>query len=292
MTWKSRFFRVLLALAVAVIVPAARAASKADTGSTNYQLPIDIYHGYLIVAPVDVGELHGLRFLLDTGCTNTVIDRRVAKRLGLAARRAKVLNFDKLIAVESSELPEITFGPEQANNLRVLIEDLRYIQTGEAPVDGIIGLDLLRRRNFLVDYAAARIVFDAAETTDMQAVPMRVSSTTLAVAAQLDGRPVWMIADTGLLRTMIYERGLETVLENYRVQGHVLSQSTGGWVQNRVSMVLQFRLGAQDLGHEVLFVSAPPANRLADVAGYLGPASLKAKQVMFDFDAHQLRWKP
>jgi len=42
----------------------------------------------------------------------------------------------------------------------------------------------------------------------------------------------------------------------------------------------------------VLFVGAPPANRLDDVAGYLGPASLKAKQVMFDFDAHQLRWKP
>lgn len=292
MTWRWRFLAVFVATVLAAIVPAARAGGKADTGSTNYQIPIDIYHGYLIVAPVDIGQLHGLRFLLDTGCTNTVIDRRVAKRLGLAAQRTKVVNFDKLVAVASGELPEITFGLEQAHNLRVLIEDLRYVPAGQAPLDGIIGLDLLRRRNFLVDYAEARLVFDASETAGMQAVPMHVSSTTLSVEAQLDGRPVWMIADTGLLRTMIYERGLEAVLENNRVQGHVLSQSTSGWVQNRVSMVLQFRLGPRDLDREVLFVSAPPANRLHDVAGYLGPASLKAKQVMFDFDAHQLRWKP
>jgi hypothetical protein len=291
MTWQARFLTIIV-MAFAVLSPAAPASSNADTGSTNNQVLVDIYRGYLIVAPVDIGKFRGLRFLLDTGTTSTVIDRRLAKRLGLVGRPRKVINFNRLITVECAELPEIAFGPDQASNLPVLIEDLRYLQTGQGSVDGIIGLDLLRRGNFLVDYVESRIVFGTTETADMQAVPMRVSQTVLSVEAQLNGRPVWMIADTGLLRTMLYERGLEALLENDRIQGHVRSQSMGGAVDNRVSTVLQFRLGSQDLEREVLFVPAPPADHLDDVAGFLGPASLKAKQVMFDFDAHQLRWKP
>jgi hypothetical protein len=291
MTWQARFLFIVV-MAFAVLTPAIRASSNADSGSTHNQVLVDIYRGYLIVAPVDVGKFQGLRFLLDTGTTNTVIDRRLAKPLGLVGRPRKVLNFNKLITVECAELPEIAFGPDVANHLPVLLEDLRYLQTGQGSVDGILGLDLLRQRNFLVDYAESRVVFGTTETTDMQAVPMRMTQTLLSVEAQLNGRPVWMIADTGLLRTMIYERGLEALLENDRIQGHVRSQSMGGWVENRVSTVLQFRLGAQDLEREVLFVPAPAANRLDEVAGFLGPASLKAKQVLFDFDAHQLRWKP
>lgn len=290
MTWQTRFPAIVM-MAFAMASPAISASSNADTGATN-QIPVDIYRGYLIVAPVDIGALHGLRFLLDTGSTNTIIDRRLARQLSLGGQHCKVANFDKLLTVQCGLLPQVTFGPEQANDLPVLIEDLRYLQTGQGSVDGIIGLDLLRRRNFLVDYAESRVVFGTTETVDMQSVPMRITPTLLSVEAQLNGRPVWMIADTGLLRAMIYERGLDALLENDRIQGHVRSQSMGGWVENRVSTVLQFRLGAQDLEREVLFVPAPAANRMDEVAGYLGPASLKAKQVLFDFDAHQLRWKP
>ena len=291
MTWQARFLHIVV-MAFAVLISETRANSNADTGSTNNRVLVDIYRGYLIVAPVDVGKFRGLRFLLDTGTTNTVIDRRLAKQLGLAGRPRKVVNFNKLITVECAELPDIAFGPDVANNLPVLIEDLRYLQAGQGSVDGILGLDLLRRRNFLVDYAESHVVFGTTETADMQAAPMRVTNTVLSVEAQLNGRPVWMIADTGLLRTMIYERGLEALLENNRVQGHVRSQSMSGSLDNRVATVLQFRLGGQDLEREVLFVPPPATNCLDDVAGFLGPAALKAKQVLFDFDAHQLRWKP
>lgn len=291
MTWQARFLS-LVVMAFALVNPATRASNSPDTQSTNGQIPVDVYRGYLIVAPVDIGNRHGLRFLLDTGTSNTVIDRRLARQLGLVARHRKVVNFDKLITVECADLPEIAFGPDAATNLLVLVEDLRYLQTGQGSVDGILGLDLLRRTNFLVDYAKGRVVFGTTGTSDMQAVPMRLTQSLLSVEAHLNGRSVWMIADTGLLRPMIYERGLDVLLENNRIQGHVRSQSMGGWVDNRVSTVLQFRLGGQDLEREVLFVSAPADNRFDDLAGYLGPASLKAKQVLFDFDSHQFRWKP
>jgi len=100
-----------------------------------------------------------------------------------------------------------------------------------------------------------------------------------------------MIADTGVRRTILYERGQEAILEKFRIQGRVLAHSMGGTVENRLALALQLSLGGQDLDREVVFISPPAADKLDNVAGYLGPASLNAKQIVFDFDANQLRWK-
>ncbi|MGB9445817.1 MAG: aspartyl protease family protein, partial [Candidatus Acidiferrum sp.] len=136
-----------------------------------------------------------------------------------------------------------------------------------------------------------RVVFGPAETTGMHGAALRANQTRVTVDAELDGRHVWMIADTGVLRTIVYERGPESILENYRVQGRIVAQSMGGLVENRVVTVLQLRLGDQDLDRQVVFVAPPAGNNLNDVAGYLGPASLNARQIVFDFKSNELRWK-
>jgi hypothetical protein len=158
-------------------------------------------------------------------------------------------------------------------------------------VDGIIGLDLLRRKNFLVDYAKKRVVFGATETSGMRAARMRANGTELCVEAELDGRLVWMIADTGMLGTVLYERGLETTFEDHWMEEPIMGRSLGGAVESRRGTVPRLRLGEQDLDRRVLLVGAPNVKRLNDVAGYLGPALLNAKQIVFDFESNQLRWK-
>jgi predicted aspartyl protease len=274
-----------------LLVTTNASASKARTAGGSNELAVDICDGYLIVAEANVGELHGLRFLVDTGTSITAIDRRLAKRLGVLGQPTKVLNFDKTISVESGQVPEITYGSEEASDVRVLIEDLRYLRPGGAPVDGIIGLDLLHRKNFLVDYARKRVVFGAMEGGGMRTAPLRAGGTELCVEAELDGRLVWMIADTGMAGTVLYERGREASLENYTLRGQAMVRSLSGAVESRKAVVSRFRLGGQDIERRVLLVSAPNVKRLNDIAGYLGPAMLDAKQIVFDFDSNQFRWK-
>jgi hypothetical protein len=55
--------------------------------------------------------------------------------------------------------------------------------------------------------------------------------------------------------------------------------------------VSRLRLGGQDLDREVVLISAPGAKRLSGVSGYLGLASLDAKQVAFSFETNQLLWR-
>jgi len=289
MDWKRRF---LAATAIGLLLTSSALAGRGKPDTAPNELPVEIYNGYLIVLEVGAGSLQGLRFLLDTGTSITSIDRRVAKKLGIIGEQTKVFNFDKFVPAEWAQLPEIAFGPERVSDVPVLIEDLRNLRPGQKPLDGIIGLDLLRRKSFLVDYAARRVVFGVTDQlSGMRAAPMREDETMLCVQADLDGRPVWMIADTGVRRTILYERGQEAILEKFRIQGRVLAHSMGGTVENRLALALQLSLGGQDLDREVVFISPPAADKLDNVAGYLGPASLNAKQIVFDFDANQLRWK-
>lgn len=264
---------------------------NAKPRASGSELAVEIDDGYLIVAPGNVGELRGLRFLLDTGASTTVIDRRVAKKLGMVGGETKVVNFDKTVQAKWGTVASISFGAEQAADVRVLIEDLRYLRTSGAWVDGVIGLDLLRRKSFLVDYARKVVVFGATESGGMRAAPLRAGETEVCVEAELGGRKVWMIADTGLWGTVLYERGGSPRLADYRRGAQGEARSLSGSLKSMQGVVSEFKLGGQDLERQVLLVDAPDVKMLADVAGYWGPASLGAKQIFFDFAGKELRWR-
>jgi predicted aspartyl protease len=254
-------------------------------------MAIAVYGGYMIVARGSVNNADNLRFLLDTGASNTAIDRRVAERLGLHGQSAEVVSFDKTVQLEWTEAQEMTIGPERVSNVRVMIEDLGYLRSSGVHVDGVIGLDQLRRQSFLVDYARERVVFGPTAAGGMRGVPMRVDGNSVQVAVELDARPVWMVADSGARGIVLYEDTAKDLLANYHVEGRAGGMSLGGPLENRMAIMPRLRLGGQDLDREVVLISAPGAKRLSGVSGYLGLASLNAKQVAFDFETNQLLWR-
>ena len=255
------------------------------------EMAIQVYGGFLVVARGSVNNADNLRFLLDTGASNSAIDRRLAERLGLHGQPAKVVDFDKTVALEWTEVQEMTFGPERICNVRVMIEDLGYFRSTGVHVDGVIGLDLLRRESFLVDYARERVVFGPTATGGMPGVPMRADAKSITVEVELDMRPVWMVADTGTRGIVLYEDTLKDLLANYRVEGRTGAVSLGGPLESRIAIVPRLRLGGQNLEREVVLISAPGAKRLSGVSGYLGLAALDAKQVAFSFETNQLLWR-
>jgi predicted aspartyl protease len=272
-------------------VVAGVAVGGTRTQLAGNEMAIAVYGGYLVVAQGSVNNADNLRFLLDTGASNTAIDRRVADRLGLHGQPAKVINFDKTVALEWTVVQEMTFGPERIRNVRVMIEDLGYLRSTGAHVDGVIGLDQLRRQSFLVDYAGERLAFGPTSTVGMRGVPMRADAKSIRVEVELDRRPVWMVADTGARGVVLYEDTVKDLLVNYRVQGRTGEVSLGGALENRIAIVPRLRLGGQDLNREVALVSTPGASRLSGVSGYLGLAALNAKQVAFSFETNQLLWR-
>ena len=280
-------------VAASLLLAGANTEAKTKGNLDADELPMNVMGGYLLMVQGSIGDRHDLKFLIDTGVTTSVIDRRLAERLGLSTSSSQMVNFDKTVQVHWCILSELAYGPERAANIKVVVADLRYLRASGAAVDGVIGWDLLRRHSFQVDFANKRIVFAAVsagkEATKGRSVRFRESSLCLTVPIALDGRELWMIADTGMRGTMFYEPQL--VGTTYQRQGSIVGSTVGGNVESQIALVPRLRLGSQDLDRQVYVVRAPDSAVLDGIAGYLGIASLNAKQVTFDLERGVLSWQ-
>ena len=285
---------ILLAAVLLLGVTVGGTHSDAKTGGAlnANELSMNVVGGYFIVVKASIGDRHDLNFLLDTGATTSAIDRKLAERLSLPTRSSEMVSFDKTLQVQWCVLPELAYGPERATNIKVAVEDLRYLRSSGVAVDGVIGWDLLRRHSFRIDFANKRIVFGGAaplSATKAHSVPFRESSLFLAVPIELDGRELWMIADTGMSGAMFYEPQLGAI--SYQRRASISGRSVGGIVESQIAIVPRLRIGTQDLDRQVYFVRSPNSALLNGIAGYLGIASLNAKQVTFDLDRSVLSWQ-
>src|SRR5438270_226534 len=119
-----------------------------------------LHDGYLIVAKCSIGGLQDLTAIVDTGVTETAIDMRVVKRLGLSTASDTATVGIHNRQVRAVSIPEVVFGPLKAESLAGIAIDLSYLrhQLG-VRADVLIGMDLLRQQSFLIDYKAKHITF-------------------------------------------------------------------------------------------------------------------------------------
>jgi Aspartyl protease len=281
---------VLMTIVVSLCLSTSETDAKPPVFPKSDALHMDVYQGYLIIVDASIGQLHGLRFLLDTGATHTSVDRKLAQRLGLALHPGEIISFDKSVRIYCAELPELSYGPEYFSDVPVVVQDMRYFLTIGLRVDGIIGWDLLRTGSFRLDFAKRQVSFGPTSPFPGSSVPLQPEALFLTVQADLDGRPVSMIADTGLFGTAFYEGTVNDARENCNPVGRAMGRSVGGAVKSRSVVVPRLRLGNQDLDREVQLVQRPTSNPLPGIAGYLGISALDAKQIVFDLEHKQLRW--
>lgn len=278
-------------VAASLLLVGGRADAKTKGKLDANELSMEVVGGYLTIVEGSIGDRHGLKFLLDTGATTSAIDRKLAERLGLATRLSEIVNFDKTVGVQWCVLPELVYGPERAANIKVVVEDLRYLQISGVRVDGVIGWDLLRKQSFRLDFAQKRVVFGANQPSGGSTVPMLVNALCLTVPVELDGRQLWMIADTGMRGTTFYEGPLEEMHESYQVQAQATGRTVAGAIDSQIAVVPRLRLGNQDLDRQVHMVRSPGSDALHGIAGYLGLAALEAKEITFDFERAELSWR-
>lgn len=250
-----------------------------------------VHDGHLVVVTGSIGPVHSLEFLLDTGSTHTLIDRKIAKALHLYLHPARALTFDKTMSLDRAELPEIAFGPVHATNLKVLVGDLRTFRAVGISVDAVVGLDLLTSESFRLDFARKLLVFGGDSGMDFRSVPLRTDGSSLRVQLELDGRPVSMILDTGSTGVTFYQDSIENLHSDRHSVRETLLLTAGGPVPCKLAIVPRLRLGSQDLDRRVFLVSAPRGAIQPDIAGYVGLDALGAKEVTFDFAHDELRWR-
>ncbi len=128
--------------------------------------------GYVPVElrPTPVGHLeldavvngHQARMLVDTGASATVIDRAAADRWNVARQvvEGEALGCVTFGSVESATLDQLKLSDLEMVDVAVTVLDLTHINAGleqkkAEPIDGIIGSDLMVKRDAVIEYASS-----------------------------------------------------------------------------------------------------------------------------------------
>ena len=139
-------------------------------------LALESFEGHLY-APVRIGA-HRYQFLLDTGAQNILIDKRVARELGLASLGAlEASGASRTGGLALTEVPDIAIGRGHLHDIVATTLDLGASTAGAFRIDGILGYPF---------FAAATVKIDPAERTMTFGPPGSIEPTGERIAVELD----------------------------------------------------------------------------------------------------------
>ena len=277
---------------LALLFPSTFEAKSQATSRENVplsELTFKLSSGYLIQVDGSIGTQSNLKFILDTGATITIVDRKIADKLKLDRRPAESFNFDRKLKWESLTLPDLQFGPVHATNLTVFTGRLAEYSEFAKNADAVIGMDLLRSSNFSIDFDTHKITF----RPSMEKVSVAVGDPLLQcpiLEVQVQGHPVRLIVDTGLAGIVFYEERLRTRVPGLRIAGHLADAAMGGRVRAKQATIPDVVFGKTNRDVSVLLVSSPARDILPGIDGIIGIAALKAHRINFDFSGRTLSW--
>jgi predicted aspartyl protease len=285
--------RTLFSLVFALLMSGNLATAQltgAQSTAVQEVIPAKLYHGYLMVVTGTVGDLGKRNFAIDTGAFPSVIDRGLAKKLHLAAKREELRVVDRNLNSEAASVPSIAIGSLRASGVRMVVEDLTSISENfRVHLDAIIGLDILAARNFRIDYSAKKLILDPADALPMSA-PMRSIDSMACIDLQVDERPARLLLDTGGASVLLFANHLPWAA-TLSGTAHTYT-NLGGTFRLREVPLRSLVLHKTNLGSTPIYVS--DARNVSDFHfdGLLATGALPVSRIEFDFTHQLFGWDP
>ena len=253
-------------------------------------VPFKLVDGWAIVVEGELAGEPNRTMLFDTGAVPSAINLRVAKRLELSGPVLKFSTMNRTLATRKVQVPGVRVGPIAVESLDMVVMDLSKVENALGrQIDAVIGLDLLARRNFYLDYQNEQIVFRDSEDTSA-AIPFKTryegGGTYIVVALSINGRNCEMLFDTGTRDVMIFEPRLGGILLPMKTD--VPNLNLGGEDRVKETTLQSVNIGSIHRQKQKAYVWRTSEDSLRDFDGLLGPISLGVTHVAFDFEHHLL----
>jgi predicted aspartyl protease len=253
------------------------------------KLPIRLHWGYLVVVEGSIGNQR-LNFLIDTGAYPSVVDRKIAHDFGLAEQPSRVNLSNKSIQTQRVVLPSLLLGPIRADSLPVLTEDLSFLQKGVGyRVDAIVGLDVLRKCSFAIDYRAKEMLFGPVESLPFSA-RFETGPPIVTVRMGFQNRQLRLAIDTGGPDLMLFQSRLADSTGFQEFGTEKVADVSGAFQRRKVRIPGVF-LGNEEIGEQIAFVVDDRKDDGDNFDGVLGVRGPQFWKVAFDFEHRRFYWE-
>ena len=199
-------------------------------GNPN-EVPFKLYRGYAIVVRGSVGNVKNLNFLVDTGAVPSVLDKRLARKLKLTGTTQRLSVFTKGLETERVVASNVRVGPQQANVLPVVVQDLSFADEAlGVRLDAMIGFDFLSQGPFTIDFESKKIVFGPIDPS-LSAIQYEAHPGYALVTMRVQQRAVRLVIDTGASDLVLFNTASHDWLKDVEDMGNTTWSNMGGEIR-------------------------------------------------------------
>jgi len=226
----------------AVVAAALLSSTPLLSLETVIEVPFELYQRHLIVTKGTIGPLNGLSLLIDTGTIPSMVDGRIARRLHVQAEPSTLVAFGQRVAIQSTILNGFRIGARQRGSVPAGVGDLSYLEG--VRIDAIVGLDVLARTSFSIDYRKRVLRFSADGREELVA-PLELVWPFLTVEMTIGGQQVRLLVDTGSSDLVLFKSRLPAALSPIPWRGDKTVQYASGAARLLRLDLRQARLGSR-----------------------------------------------
>src|SRR6516165_3537396 len=255
------------------------------------ELPIQVCRDYLVVVEGSIGTLEKLTLIIDTGTYPSIVDQRIATTLGLSEREGKAVLVGQGVQAKLATLSLVDVGPRRAERVPVLVQDLSSLQkTLGRRIDAIVGLDVLGKNSFTINYRTKRLRFGAVERNRFT-VSFETGQPLITVEARLHDRPVRLLVDTGAAALLLFQSRMKNPISPLAGNATRANNVGAGEFQLQPVLIPDMRIGKEELGPQAGFVVEGQSDERQNFDGLLSMRGLHLEEISFDFENRRISWK-
>jgi predicted aspartyl protease len=266
----------------------APGATTPNGSAEQSEVPFEMIDA-LIVVQGRIGPFEGINIIIDTGTSPSVISKRMADKLDVRGKTGLLLTSNGAIRTETVTLSRIQIGALQADSIDAVVDDVAFLERRlHIPVGAIVGLDVVGRTSFLIDYRKKTITFG--RVAGKNSLRFETRTPLVTVKASIAGEEFRLLADSGVSGLLLYRDRFKMADKKRQVFGEALVSTSSGETRSWWFEAPSIFLGTQNLrGKTVVVVDSAPDPR-NDFDGLLGFKNLGFHEVSFDFKNGFLRW--
>ena len=230
------------------------------SNETIAEVPFELHQRHLVVTKGSIGRLNGLSLLIDTGSIPSMVDARIARKLHLNAGPSMLIAFGQQIPIQSAALEGFRIGSLHSGPVPTGIGDLSYLEGVQ--IDAIVGLDVLARTSFSIDYQNHVLGFSPAGRENSVA-PLELAWPFLTVRMTIAGQQVRLLVDTGSSDLVLFKERMPAALSGAPWRGDKTVQYASGVARLEAPRAAPGRPRGADLGQAAGLVARSGAPGLS-----------------------------